>query len=128
MSHSCNCSELPSYVPYKREQDNAIATMRQLKEAPKQWKNYINYRKCSICGQIWKVEENNNLKGQLAFKVPKNIKFDQFDETPLRINYIESSYGIDDSKKCKWNSCEHNVLKGMEICAWHAYTNMGTRN
>jgi hypothetical protein len=122
----CKCNDLPLFIKYRREDGHYVYQMPQLPDAPKRWKCYINFRVCLNCGQIWKTNELNESKGQLAIKVPQGADWQIFDETPYQIAFLTKCRGGLIDRPCRWKGCNKLCLNGMEICPNHAFE-MGLR-
>ena len=122
----CKCDDLLPFIEYRRENGHYIYQMPQLPDAPKRWKRYVNFRVCISCGQIWKTNEYNESKGQLAIKVPHGTDWRTFDERPYQIAFLIKSRGGVIERRCRWKGCIELCLNGMEICPHHAFA-MGIR-
>lgn len=124
---NCFCCEETTYCDLRSKRGKKIRQYPQLPEAPKRWHKYINFRQCPICQTIWQIDEYNQSLVQLAIRIPKGYKFNEFDDTQARIDYLVFMRGGYENRECLWVECKKECLKDLNFCEYHTYHVMGLR-
>lgn len=113
----CDCLSLDEVVNCgDNEQEEFVIPrrLRLLRERPRR-RLYI----CPDCGTYWQVDHNE--RGPQAIKVPDPFKWDEFEERPYRLGFLERFHGGLSDRQCIWQGCGRFALKNMAFCVHHAY-------
>ena len=86
---------------------------------------WVTLARCKECGQAWRVDLPDRLQVCLAIKTPSADagQWTPADDREVRLAYLVQSYGGEGADPCIWLDCPHHALKGIAICAEHAYKN-----
>lgn len=78
----------------------------------------VELKRCDACGVHWQVDlERENL----AIRVNDPAGWKDFDDRPVRLEYMIHCHGGLDPGKCIWAGCSRQPLKGMMLCPHHQY-------
>jgi hypothetical protein len=80
---------------------------------------------CHDCGRRWHVDQSDGRDVALAIKVNESWMAEQ--DRLARIAYLRRSFGGDDNARCVSAGCSNRALRGVAMCAEHAYDQMGVR-
>jgi hypothetical protein len=120
----CNCADLDDIVSCgDNEEEEFIRPklLRLLKEKP-DGRLFV----CPECDTCWHVDHMQ--RGPLAIKIQEPFGWESFDDRPLRLKYMVRFHGGYGEEQCRWRGCGNKVLKGMALCAHHAFPEFGGLN
>ena len=78
------------------------------------------HTRCPTCGQMWRIQKAQKQRPRLAVKVPSEGAC-EFDDTPLRLKFLEERLGLADGEICRWARCESTAAKDYVFCPRHLY-------
>jgi hypothetical protein len=110
----CECSQLPDIV--KLDDHPVVAGFDELESG-----NWVRLVRCTICGQLWSLDEWDKYQTQFAIKAPLREGWRGFDTSLLRRRYLVQSRGGLVEEKCIWLGCEQRRVRGVVYCADHLY-------
>ena len=113
-SQMCQCSSFKVYVEIWYDDapsfDAGFTTISR--------RRVVELRRCDTCGMHWQVDIG---RGGLAIRIEHPENWNEFDDRPVRLQYmIEQDGGLDEGK-CIWAGCNRAPLKGCRFCPHHAY-------
>jgi hypothetical protein len=79
---------------------------------------------CPDCGTYWSVDLGQ--RGPQAIKVRESLGWEQFDDVPFRLQYLERFHGGVGEQRCLFRGCSEFALKGIVFCVRHAYPSVAT--
>jgi hypothetical protein len=116
------CDQLPEAFWLDRDhpRHEFEARLRELGIAGDGW---IVEAECRECGQRWRVDQPDKYQVDRAIKVPSLKDWTDAEDRRARLGYLKRSFGGDSESACMWAGCPHRALRGIALCAEHAYAN-----
>src|SRR5208282_1520679 len=103
----CNCKQLEDVVncgDNELEEFIKPRALRLVRERPEA-RLYV----CPECGTFWQVD--HNMRGPQAIKVEHPFSWENFDDRPHRLRFMERFHGGSSDQPCQWTGCSHRALK-----------------
>ena len=120
------CRDLPNAVWLNHDVPRAALEQRLIAEGTDAG-GWIVLARCRDCGQQWRVDQPDKYQVDLAIKVPASRAWSAAEDRGVRLDYLIRSHGGESTDPCIWAGCPHHALRGVAMCAEHAYTRMGAR-
>ncbi|HTU99230.1 MAG TPA: hypothetical protein VMF13_01730 [Luteitalea sp.] len=114
------CADLPSALGLDIDLSR-IDFERRLETVGTAHGGWVRIAACRDCGQVWRVDLEDRLQVGMAIKVDAPGLLDDNSEHQIRLAYLVSSFGGETEHGCAWADCLNVTLRGLAICAEHAY-------
>jgi hypothetical protein len=83
--------------------------------------NWIKLMKCSICSQLWVVEEWDKYQAVHAVKISSDLNWESFDYSQqIKEKMIENRGGLG-TNRCVHAGCSNMQVKASAYCIHHLY-------
>lgn len=119
----CSCANLPKLVS-GTDENLPVQGLEQVAVDPARWRTLY---KCLCCGQHGQADVWDKYQTGLCIKVHDPGGWTEFEDQPLRLQFLIQSRGGLSSETCCWKGCESRALEGLAFCPEHAYWEMGLR-
>lgn len=119
----CRCNEIDHVV----RGDDANLPCDTLEEEawdPKRWNKLYH---CTVCEQYWQVDVWDKYQVGLAIKIAEKLHWNDFEDDPIRFQFMIDSHNGLSSKECCWKDCKDKAMNALAFCPWHAYHKCGIR-
>ncbi len=113
----CNCGELEDIVNSGDNEQEEFIEPKGLHLVRR--KRDAGLFVCPECGVYWQVDLGQ--WGPQAIKVGAPVAWNQFDDVPFRLAFLERFHGGAGQERCLFRACQEFALKGIVFCARHAY-------
>lgn len=74
----------------------------------------------------WRLDEWDKYQEQFLVQLESTENWTAYDDKELRMGLLKQHRGTT-NKNCTWKDCDRKALTDMEICEFHAYTELGLR-
>jgi hypothetical protein len=88
---------------------------------------WIRVAACKDCGQIWRIDLPHKYQVDLAIKARDAASWEADEDRAVRLEYLRRSFGGESTDSCVWAGCSRRALRGIAMCAEHAYDRAGVR-
>ncbi len=108
---------------------NSLASSFFLDEAPLGFEqqldtiktgDWIQLRKCPICGCLWSIDVWDKLQWQVVIKLESENDLGN-DSTVIRKELLFKARGGTSNDKCIWARCENKAIKDVVYCLEHLW-------
>jgi hypothetical protein len=113
----CDCAELEDIVNCGDNEQEEFVLPRRLRFLRE--KRGARLYVCPECTTYWQVDHLE--RGPQAIKVVDPFRWEQFDDSPFRLKFMERFHGGTGQEQCMHQGCHQHALKGMALCVRHAY-------
>ena len=121
---NCECNQLPRIFNVERYPNRLMDHLELIDRKDSGWLKLYN---CSVCGQYWQVDLIDRLQVNCAIKIDNPAEWQNFDDKPLRLQYLIDSRGGLSEEECVMAGCKNKALNSLAYCPKHAYENVGVR-
>lgn len=124
---TCNCAQLPDVVegnkthpPHKNLQELDHRIPPSLDQVHARYHTYL--MECVVCDQIWQVDGSTKVKyapvtwTTLCIKLGSREGWQQFDDLPIRLNYLTLKDGGLSDEKCMFAGCVNAAVLNKAFC------------
>lgn len=112
----CNCENFGGLV----EISNSYSEFTKSLE-PIAYGNWVKLMKCSLCSQLWVVEEWDKYQSIHAAKIGSELNWESFNyQAQIKEKMIENRGGLSESK-CLHAGCSNKQVKTSFYCVHHLY-------
>lgn len=116
------CRDLPQaiWLDHDCPREQLLSRLELLGQAAGGW---ILLARCRGCGQAWRVDLPDKYSVDLALQVPGSdpTAWSAEQDRAVRLEYLRRSHGGEGEEPCAWAGCPLPVLRGLAVCAEHAY-------
>jgi hypothetical protein len=74
----------------------------------------------------WRIDKPDKYQEPFFVRLESDENWTEFNDEALRMELLKNTRGTTE-QNCAWKSCKRKTLTGIEICEFHAYTEMGIR-
>ena len=113
----CDCAILESIVNCGDDEQKEFVLPRALRFLRE--KSGSRLYACPVCETHWQVDHME--RGPQAIKVVEPTNWEQFDDRPIRLSFMERFHGGYGLEHCIQHGCGSFALRGMALCGPHAY-------
>ena len=118
----CDCAELDDIVNCGDNEQDEFVLPRRLRFLREKRSSRLYL--CPECSTYWQVDHME--RGPQAIKIRDPFRWEQFDDSPFRLAFMERFHGGIGQEQCNYHGCNQHALKGMALCVRHAYPELGS--
>lgn len=120
----CDCAEIDDIVGCGDDEQEEFVLPRRLRFLRE--KRSARLYVCPECGTYWQVD--HLARGPQAIKIGDLFHWEQFDDSPFRLKFMERFHGGTGQERCAYRDCDRPALKDMALCVKHAYPEIGSQH
>ena len=121
---NCECNQLPRIFNVETYPNRLMAHLEPIARKDGGW---LRLYKCSVCGQHWQVDLIDRLQVNCAIRIDNPTEWRDFDDKPVRVQYLIDSRGGLSTEECLMARCKNKALQSLAYCPKHAYEDVGLR-
>lgn len=111
----CKCKSCPSALEICNDYSKFISTLREL-----EWNNWKSLMKCSVCGQLWRVDSWEKYHATFAVKIMESTGWRELScKELIKPIMLEVCAGYSD-ETCGFENCLELKLKLSKFCLEHS--------
>lgn len=118
----CKCDDLPAVFNIETFPHGLTDHLELVDQT-----NWLTLRQCSNCVQFWQLDKIDRLQVSLAIKLETDSNWRDFDDRPVRFNYLISSRGRIAAEKCIMEGRNEHALNSLAHCVKHSFDYLGLR-
>ena len=112
----CNCVQIQDLVYYDELPSLLISNLDQIDSS-----SWYQLFKCSVCGQYWRVDNEDRLQERYVLKIKQFDGWQNIDITILAKQNLLASRGGTNNEICIWQDCANHQVKGVLYCIDHLW-------
>jgi len=120
----CQCIQLPQIFNIENFSNRLMEYIELVGRKPENW---VELYECSICGQHWQIDLIDKLQVNCAIKIDNPGNWTDFDDNPIRFQYLIDSRGGLSENNCLMADCKNKALNSLAFCPKHAFEKLGLR-
>lgn len=121
---NCECNQLPRIFNIETYRNRLMAHLVLTDQKEGGW---LRLYKCSVCDQYWQVDLIDRLQVNCAIRIDNPAAWQNFDDKPVRVQYLIDSRGGLSTDECVMAGCKNKALQSLAYCPQHAYEHVGLR-
>ena len=121
---NCECNQLPRIFNVETYPNRLMAHLELIDKKDGGW---LSLYKCSVCAQYWQVDLIDWLQVNCAIRIDNPAEWHDFDDKPVRVQYLIDSRGGLSEEGCVMAGCKNRALQSLAYCPKHAYEDVGLR-
>ena len=112
---TCRCPQLEEFVEV-----DAYATLLADFDQ-KDIGNWVRLWRCRVCGQHWRVTDQDGREPRFATKITDAARWKEFGNAELEKQFLIQSRGGLSDQPCAWAGCVQPHVNGVAYCVDHLY-------
>jgi hypothetical protein len=121
---NCECNQLPRIFNVETYPNRLMSHLELVNRKDSGWRELY---KCSVCGQHWQVDVLDRLQVNCAIRIDNLDEWPDFDDKPVRVQYLIDSRGGLSEAECVMAGCKNKALQSLAYCPKHGYEDVGLR-